>query len=850
MATRTSSQSGNFNSTATWGGAAVPVDGDQFVVSAGHIVTINDDRRTTNGFHDSTCYGKFHMTGTGKIRMNGQFTVDHANGTTGTNANDVNFYFIENNANTGPYFLMDNGSIFEIKGNNAANHSIRMKARFVMTFEVNGTNPNQTTTISSEVNLGDIALTAASGSGYAAGDWIQLYRDLSNVSTYWKDNQADEGFIVHDVSGNAIYFRHFVSPSATILKSSGAIVRVSDASGFRVGQKVIFGTGSNRNIKTITSIGYGGNRITFNNNIAGSVTGETIYQTGAEKYHYSGDTIQKVATPLTADSNSGTNQITVASTVGMSVGKRILIDANNPSDTGWDYEARYTISAISGNTVTLTTNLANDRKAKTTSNPGGWVVIYDRDTQIRAATIEEDGQASSSEDRPYIYIEGTTNSGAYKRRFRLRNCLFEGIGSNSTNSTWYRGVMCRGYFSYDNNSHGLYASGIEGNVWTPNNSGNNSSFGIRDFHQGSIKRNILYNGNNNLWRYSSGNNMVITANYSTRSAYSTYQIDGFYEPYSEFSYNYGSRSDDYGILMHHQRTGSALLRHNYFLFHEQRPWYEYYTAGNVVRDKNYFDFYRSWPILGTGGNVNWLNCHFGNQWDATGGATSPVNGVQISGNGNHSPDRSYKPEVMTSINHNFKINDTAQWSYRRWRTWDNDENAWKNYVDTTSSGEGGFPESVYIPAGSAVYLAGTLKLSSGFSGSMPALVGRSVNSAHQGRYYDGAASGGQGSGVVVDSYPLGFFEQSAFTSAAASGYERRTLTIDAVNYDYYLTVYIRSTSTNQGDGDEHWFEKPIEIYMQKGSGVKEQRFMTHQQSRRGVNSSHTRRVKRIGGRLK
>lgn len=850
MATRTSSQSGNFNSTSTWGGSAVPVDGDQFVVSAGHIVTVSDDRRTTNGYHDSTCYGKLHITGSGKIRMNGDFTVDHANGTAGTNANDTNYYFIENNANTGPYFLMDNGAIFEIKGNDADQHSIRMKARYVMTFEVNGNNPNQETTLNGAKAIGSTALTFTSASGFAAGDWIQVYRTLENTNQYWNHGKMDEGFIVHDVSGNAVYFRQFVSPTAVIEKVNGTKVRVDDASAFRVGQKVIFGTGSNRNIKTITDIGLGGNRITFNNAVAGSVVGETMYQTGTEKYHYDDDAVQKIATPLTADSNAGTNQITVASTAGMAVGKRILIDANNPSDTNWDYEARYTISAISGNTITLTTNLANDRKARTTSNPGGWVLIYDRDTQIRAATIQEDGGASTSEDRPFIYIEGTTSSNAYKRRFRLRNCLFEGIGSNSKNSTWYRGVMCRGYFSYENISHGLYASGVEGNVYTPNNSGNNSSFAVRDFHQGYIKRNVYYNGHLNMWRYSSGNNMQIMGNYSTRSSYSTFSFDGFYEPYTEFAYNYGSRSDDYGVLVHHQRAASSLIRHNYLLFHEQRPWYEYYTAGNVVRDKNYFDFYRSWPILGTGGNVNWLNSYFGNQWDATGGATTPVNGVQIQGNGNQSPDRSYKNEIMTSINHNFKMNDTAQWTYRRWRTWDNDENAWKNYVDTNSSNEGGFAESVYVPAGATVYIAGELKLSSGFSGTMPYIVGRCVNSHLQGRFYDGSATGGQQSGVSPDSYWGGFFEQNQFTTAAASGYERKTVTIDPVNYDYYITAYIRSTSTNQGDGDEHWFEKPIEIYMDKGSGVKERKFMTHQQSRRGFNNSTTRRVKRIGGRLK
>ena len=41
MATYTSSQSGNFSATATWGGSGPPADGDKFVVASGHTVTID-----------------------------------------------------------------------------------------------------------------------------------------------------------------------------------------------------------------------------------------------------------------------------------------------------------------------------------------------------------------------------------------------------------------------------------------------------------------------------------------------------------------------------------------------------------------------------------------------------------------------------------------------------------------------------------------------------------------------------------------------------------------------------------------------------------------------------------------
>ena len=53
------------------------------------------------------------------------------------------------------------------------------------------------------------------------------------------------------------------------------------------------------------------------------------------------------------------------------------------------------------------------------------------------------------------------------------------------------------------------------------------------------------------------------------------------------------------------------------------------------------------------------------------------------------------------------------------------------------------PQSIFVPSGATVYLAGEVKLSSGFSGAYPALVGRHVSSHLNGRHYDGSTTGGQ-----------------------------------------------------------------------------------------------------------
>ena len=51
MANLTSSQSGNWTSSTTWGGST-PADGDTFTISQGHVVTVNSDQRAGTGFGD------------------------------------------------------------------------------------------------------------------------------------------------------------------------------------------------------------------------------------------------------------------------------------------------------------------------------------------------------------------------------------------------------------------------------------------------------------------------------------------------------------------------------------------------------------------------------------------------------------------------------------------------------------------------------------------------------------------------------------------------------------------------------------------------------------------------------
>jgi hypothetical protein len=77
MATRTSSQSGNWSSTSTWGGAAVPANGDAVIISTGHDVVFDVDQSGfANGLLSLQIDGilRFKVDAVTYLKMNGNIT--------------------------------------------------------------------------------------------------------------------------------------------------------------------------------------------------------------------------------------------------------------------------------------------------------------------------------------------------------------------------------------------------------------------------------------------------------------------------------------------------------------------------------------------------------------------------------------------------------------------------------------------------------------------------------------------------------------------------------------------------------------------------------------------------------
>ena len=433
MAALTSAQSGPFTGSATWGGST-PADGDTFTISAGHVVTSSTVDMPTNGYGDITIHGCWSLQSGSKFKLNGRATVH------GGEAN----VFTEGESNSAGLLEMKSDSHLMLKGTNSEQHRIWVEDETRASIICEGSEKTLNTVIScsSYIDYNQDFLPVVSASNFAAGDWISVYSRFQGYK-----NCSDESFIVHDTDttplANKIYFRQFVSPKATILAFKNPRVMVVDnAKVFRIGYKIIFGTGSDRNVVTIVGIDYIRNDIRISANVSGTIPnliGETIYQTGNEKPHTngfgrsvnteSGSIVRRNATTLTTaiESADSTADIVVGNASDLSVGDEIIIDVNNDTDTNWDYDTKYTINAIDGNTLTL------DDQVRYTHKVGSLVNVLTRDCKI----TNED-----ADDRVYLYVQNwqTFAGGAGTRRVRFRNVQFKGLGGNTNNNFYRAGV--------------------------------------------------------------------------------------------------------------------------------------------------------------------------------------------------------------------------------------------------------------------------------------------------------------------------------------------------------------------------------------------------------------------------
>lgn len=821
MATITSTQSGPFDVGSTWVGGTAPVDGDSFVVAQGHIVAVTGDNRLTNGFNDSTVQGKLHIQGSGcMLRMNGQLTIDSVNSNT---------YFTEG-VSSAPYFLMDPGSILELRGTNADAHRLWVNPEQRITVEILGTHPHPQTTLTASASgvVDNFSFTDASK--FAPGDWISVYMP-ERTGLSWAYYRSDEGFWIHDIDNNDVYVKRFVGPEATITAVSANQIVVDDASVFRVGYQIIFGTGNNRNVRTITAIGYGSNTITLNSNVTGSVVGEKAYQTGVEKAHLSGDQVLQIAAVTTADAAVGDNTITVNNTNGFSVGDLILIQPNSDSYTEvgyWDYICDYTITNINTSTKVITFTNGYTSTTQTTlqkvTKAGALVVNISRDTQIRAP----EGTTYGTDQRSSIYFQG---GDVYYRRFKIKNTLIN-IGSHSDSNN-YACIGMRGGSSYDLTSYGQYTSEFDGNVIMPVYRTTRNTGYLWEQHQLVLRNSVSYNAYGEGF-YTYGNHRGFFSNVIMRCNGWGLNNGSYYEPLGETSYNYVSFCGA-GLYASQNTEFKNPGVHTSIIKNVGTAIGGSYHYGITTYRRMHCDRYL---YLGYGDRMSHSICvdsYTGNKWDVTGYSTGGAysDSVQTNITAYHYVDRgSAHANLITSLCDNFKYNGMKNFCNTALRIWEEDTKSWRVYPDRDNSASNwhGFSNDVFLPANSVLHIAGEVKTQSGNT-NYPYIYVDGCD--YYNGWYLGQQTGSWGTAIgLSESDPRvsrinGFVKFLRFTSASVTNFETKTMTIGPFAFDCYITVAIAVTSPSTGNGRLGWREKNLKLTMTNPNGFTMPWQMTH-----------------------
>lgn len=424
MAAYTSTQSGNFSDPNTWGGGGYPnADGDTVTIAAGHQITYDITTPLNDGLSTFTINagGTLRMNENTQIRLcnGGNFTCNgnfFANTGVkvllkGTTSPERGFFFNPTDVTTtatgtsGQSTIVVASSANLIEGMRLSGTGISSTARIqsisgttvtltenntgtvsgTITFgnvvEFIGTDGMPTTTINSQINSTNFLqgyINVTDSAQFAVGDWVAFFKN-NNVNAL--EGRNDEGYLIHDISGNNLYLREFVGPSATIISSSGNQIVVSNSKIFRTWQALIFGTGANRNVLKISTIDNTTNTITFTGSVSGSVVGETVYTTGPLKNKSAGDRVRKVATTIATEAAANSLTLTLSSVEGFSVGGYIVVDSLWRSDNA-DYTderpEKRLIKSIDNNTITLDQSLGYIAYA------GAFAVNMTRDIKVKS----------------------------------------------------------------------------------------------------------------------------------------------------------------------------------------------------------------------------------------------------------------------------------------------------------------------------------------------------------------------------------------------------------------------------------------------------------------------------------
>lgn len=761
MAAYTSTQSGNWNSTATWGGSGYPsAAGDTFTIANGHTVTYNVDAITT-GFGDACQVaqgGRLEFaSGTRGIRVQGNFNVY------GDLIMGAGHTIYHNNAS----YSSSNNKRVNIFGGSGANGN---------RIELKGSDPLPVTTLSANATAGSGKVTVTSSSGFGEGEWIAVF--IRNMTNHTED-RVDEGFIIHEVSGNDLYLRQFVTPKGVItgVQSSNTKIRMSidDAKMYRKDQDIIFGTGSNRNVKTISAINYKRGVITLTSAVSGSVVGETVYLTGPQKTHVTGNHVRKCATIITSEASSSATTITVRDATGFEVGDEIVLESLNQSDYSSDERpVKQTISSISGNNITVGTAFGY------TGLVGAYVVKLTRDCRY----------VNETNGKGMIYFhennDSTWNRYRIIKDFEIKNAY------NSHSSYAYIYFRGRNRDDYDGDSY--HPEGLSINLDTQNNY---SELRVYRYNWRSTWRCCtFYNMDIGFYNQNGYDNDDMAVYNSWFGRMEAGGINYYYAENSkwEVAYNRFNGMDDYAIAVHYTRGAGLGIHHNSGKNMKRRAIDTGWTyAGTLIYQNEFIDNFEG-LLTNHGGHAQ--HTYLYNKFTTP--APNDFYSIGVMGDSRYA---SFPTAIVHSIDDGFKKDNLVMYGSGYSMTWDEDERAYHIMFDNDHDYDYGPQSKVFVPAGGTLKVVASIKLVSGYSGNSPLIRCRDMYSI----------AAGSDSPWPSGAKERGTSAQTSYSNTD-TGWQTNTTTLSAVDWDRMVLVSNSATNPNASEG---WYLKKIKIYIDK-----------------------------------
>lgn len=782
MATITSTQSGNFSAGATWVGGVAPADADSFVIATGHTVTYDVSTPVTNGFNDSDIDGilQTQLDTSTTLRMNGRLRI-RANGTYHARA----------------------GHTLQFRGVASASHILYVLNQSGASLIMEGSDGMPTTTLSAGANEGSTSFSFTSATNFAIGEWFAVFDNTTTeTGNAGATTLRDEGFWVHDISSNTVYFRQFVGPESTVVSTSGSSLVVANSKVFRVGQKIIFGTGANRNVHTITAIDYVSHTLTLSGSVTGTVDGLTVYETGTDKIHASSDKVRKVATVTTASSTSTSTTVTVANANMFAANDEIWIEARSEcggnTDGNWNAYGtnegpryRHVVSSVSGNVITLTDQVGYNVVS------GALITRLTRDVIVEPVTPNSDYYG--------VYLQAFTSN--YTRKLVLKDVQFRYVGSNFGGAE--RGVTIENTSHWSTNSLPVTIANtvpawsqqpwLEGLSLTGSNTTRDFAGLFNGARYGQLRCCTVVGLFNSIIANSSVAGCCAYNCIGSGSNAWGFRIEHNAE-WGEVAYCYSSRNFrqariiqfDANIGIHHfigdcgNQVGlffvSSPNPSNYKIKSTGSSWGMYAERSSTITQYSYHE------RLSGLANEN---------------SNPPGTTTRGYFHADHI-DRGVNRQFSTSLEHNFEYDAIRQFGYGVERFWDSNENAWRVLHSTELSDYGlGFMVSVYVPANVTVNASCAIKLFSPYSGNFPRFEARDIVSAVGPNRLSNA--GGDYSSIVT-----GGSQVSQYTSAATNDYQTQTITINPVPFSRNINIGVHVDNVNASEG--YWM-KPINIFL-------------------------------------